>query len=194
MSFIIIIVIVGLVYYFGFYKPKKTNHGGSEAHVAPLQDDTAVDQLVEEALVVVNDFLTIGSDASILTDSSTYFRGHIIFVPDARPPFSGKTVNYGFFIKLCDLSDLTVGARKYPKLLANNPNLASNYNSFIAKYRNCYDASEVGYVYRTRRTVPLLKGQEHLLHAKLGAQIAQHCSLADFSGGFLYTKNVWREE
>lgn len=164
-----------------------------EGSVSSIQNDAMVNQLLEEALAVVNDFLTIGSDASILTDSSTDFRGHIIFVPDARPPFSGKTINYGFYIQLCDVSDLTVGASKYPKILINNPNLADRYYSFINKYRNCFDPSESGYVYRTRIAVPLQKGQESQLQAKLGQQIAQRCELADFSGGLLYTKNVYRD-
>ena len=189
MGLIIILVAVALIWYFGFYKKKQTSNADSTS--APIEVNT--DPLVEEALAVVNDFLNIGSDASILTDSSTDFRGHIIFVTDARPPFSGKTTNYGFHIQLCDLSDLTIGARKYPKVLENNPNLAENYYAFISKYQNCYDASERGYVYRTQRTVPLLKGQEKQLHAKLGQQIAARCPLADFSGGLLYTKNVYRD-
>ncbi len=165
----------------------------TEGRISSIQNEDAADQLIEEALTVINDFLTIGSDASILTDSSTDFRGHIIFVPDARPPFSGKTINYGFYIQLCDVSDLTVGASKYPKVLINNPSLADRYYSFINKYRNCFDPSECGYVYRTRTAVPLVKGQENQLQAKLGQQIAQRCELADFSGGLLYTKNVYRD-
>ncbi len=188
MGLVLILIVIALVWYFGFYKKKKAADTPTNAPI-----ETNADPVVEEALTVINDFLTIGSDASILTDSSTDFRGHIVFVTDARPPFTGKTTNYGFYIKLCDLSDLTIGARKYPKMLTNNPNLADNYHAFISKYQNCYDASEGGYVYRTQRTVPLLKGQEKQLHAKLGEQIAARCPLADFSGGLLYTKNVYRD-
>lgn len=189
MGLIIILVAVALIWYFGYYKKKQTSNAGSTS--APLEVNT--DPVVEEALTVVNDFLNIGRDALLLTDSSTDFRGFILIATDARPPFSGKTTNYGFYIRLCNLSDLAIGARKNPKMLENNPKLADNYYAFINKYQNCYDASERGYVYKTQRTVPLLKGQEKQLHSKLEQQIAARCPLADFSGELLYTKNVARD-
>jgi len=184
-SIILILIIVGVLWHF---KSK-----GNKKQLATTPIGESGDDVVKEALTVVNDFLNIGSDASLFTDSSSDFRGHIIFTPDARPPFSGNKVNYGFYIKLSDVSDLRIGARKYPKMLTNNPDIAERFHAFIGKYGNNHVASEGGYVYRTKRTVALHRGQEGQLHAKLGQQIAEKCPLADFSGNLLYTKNVYRD-
>lgn len=182
----IILLVIVLVWYFGFYRKKgeKSNDRisiGSEA-----------DAVIEEALEVVNDFLNAGEVAVIFSDSSTDFRGHILYVPTAIPPFSGKVINYGFCIELCNVSDLTIGAKKYPKMLTNNPEFAEKYYNFINKYQLCFDSSKNSYVYRTSRSVPLTKGQKDQLYVKLGQQITKRCELADFSGGLLYTKNVYR--
>lgn len=155
--------------------------------------DSSTEVLIKEALTVVNDFLNIGSDASIFAEDDCDFRGHIIYTPDARPPYNKRNCNHGFYIELHDTGDLSIKAKKYPKMLIKNPDLAERYHEFIAKYGSCYDPSERGYVYKTRATVPLRReDQRAQLHGMLSQQIAKNCPLADFSGNLLYTKNVYR--
>lgn len=186
MGIVIILAAVVLVWYFGFHrkKQKKTSAG------APIGSEA--DAVIEEALEVVNDFLNAGKVALLLSDSSTDFRGCIMLCAKELPPFYGKTRKYGFYIELCNVSDLTIGAKKYPKMLTKNPEFAEKYYSFISKYEDCFDPSKKAYVYETKRYVTLMEGQGNQLYKKLSQQISQRCELADFSNGLLYTKNIPR--
>lgn len=186
MGIVIILVAAVFVWYFVFHRKKQKESAIS----APV--GSKADAVVEEALEVVNDFLNVGKVALILSDSSTDFRGCIMFRPKERPPFSGKTRNYGFCIELCNVSDLSIGASKYPKMLTNNPEFAEKYYNFINKYEDCFDPSKKAYVYVTKRNVTLMKDQENQMYAKLKQQIIEHCELAEFKGTLLYTKNVAR--
>lgn len=177
---------IALIWYFGFYKNKKTENSTSSASF-----EVNAEPVIREALEVINDFLNVGTVAQIF-HGDTDFRGFINFSRDARPPFTGNRINYGFVIILEDVDDMSISAAKYPKMLINNPDLAREYYAFMSKYQNCFDPSEKAYVYRTTNTVPLLKGQDTQLTQLLRDRIAKECPLADFSGSLLYTKNVAR--
>jgi hypothetical protein len=186
MGFIIILIVGALIWYFGFYKKKQANNTLASSSI-----ETNAEPVLQEALGVINDFLNVGTVAQIF-HGDTDFRGFINFTRDARPPFQGKYINYGFVIILEAVDDMSISAAKYPKMLTNNPDFADKYYAFMRKYQNCFDPEKKAYVYITTNTVPLLKGQDTQLTQLLRERVANECPLADFSGSLLYTKNVAR--
>jgi len=176
---LIIIALIIIIFLFS-----RTQKGGKERSPTPKGNDA--NAVIEEAVTVINDFLNAGSVAQVFS-SETDFRGLVIYTPDSR----GHS-NYGVYILMNDVCDLRNKDRAYPKMISNNPGFAAEYYEFMDKYGNCYSASDRGYVYRTRNTVSLSRGQEKQLKAKLTEEIVKRCPLADLSGSLLYTKNVYR--
>lgn len=187
MKILLVIVAVFIIY----KSVKKSNCSKNNATSPNFETDAA--PVIEEALGVINDFLNAGNVVSAFSAGVTDFRGFIVYVPDARPPFKGNKINYGIHICLTSAGNVRLGAQKYPKMLANNPDLGNKYYDFVYKYQNCYNSSEEAYIYDTRKTVLLTKGQEKELMGKLSQQITQKCPLADFHSGMLYTKGVCRD-
>lgn len=181
MEVIIILLIVGVMWYIFARKKKQTPaNAQSEATTDPTP-------LLNEALEVVNDFLNIGSSIQLF---SSDFRGNISCACISMQN------SLAFKIVLCDTPNLRKMIIQYPKMMENNHEVAEKCYAFLAKYENCFEPLEEGYVYKTRYTVPENKKQDIRVELtnRLNILIAQSCPLAEFAcGGMLFTKGVDRD-
>ncbi len=174
------LIVVVLIVYFIF----KLFRGGSKNTEDSCQisevsmDDPAVAALIDEAIMVINDMLEVGRPALMYSERD--YEGLIIAVADARPPFKGNYIDYGFHIRMHNISDLSLC----------RSSLGSTVDSFIRRYSHCYSSSDRGYVYKTNLTVRIHNDNRGALRTLLYKQVELRCPLADFSNGHLHTKGV----
>lgn len=162
--------------------------------VPETETDPNVVLLVSEGLAVIRDMLEVGSAASLFSD--IVYDGFILVVEDFRPPFGNNSIDYGFYIKMCSVSNLAKCLHKYPRMQEKNWELVYTLKRFAEKYADYYDPAEEAYIYCTTNSVSvpkkLKKGQQPLnLLGTLYDEVRKHCPLADFEGTPIHTKNVY---
>lgn len=186
-----ILIIAVLVWYFFFYRKKQKEK--EQAKIQDVLSNTPIgleaEPVLQEAINVINDFLNAGSVIQLFNLDNDY-SGCVHFLPEVRNRRDTYVSEYGIQIFIADVDDLSVEANKYPKMLTNNPSTAIQYESFMNRYKACFNPDKKEYVYHTINTVGLAGKQPERLIEMLRQRVATECPLADFEGSILYNKSV----
>lgn len=181
----VIFIFLVIVILYIVIRVKKQKKGEKEAVQERFTIDSSTDAAIEEAITVINDFLEVGHTVSLVSEK---YGGAISAFTKCTN--AGK---YKVIITMNKSGNLQQAMDKYPKMFANNPKMAEKSEAFLYKYRNCYNAAEDSYIYETRNSVALRRGQENGFRAKLLEQVRQRCSLAEVRGDIIFTSNVPRD-
>lgn len=182
-----IIVFAVIVYY--IYKVAIKNkqnkapiNGNYSNLVAVTMNEPAVKAVIDEAIKVINDMLSVGNGASYC--SVVEYAGMITAFP-----VHGNDGQYRIFVAMNNVSELQGCGNRYPKARQNSANaeMFRVYDSFASRYKKYYDYAHCAYIYKTTNTVAP-KGGEEALNSLLFEQVRLRCPNANITGNNIKDK------
>lgn len=163
-----------------------------------LMKNSAIAEVIDEAVEVINNMLEAGSGASVFSEID--YDGFIITALKAVPPYGGRYRNYSVLIQMVNVSDLWACKDRFPNMRTNpaNADMIKKMDFFIQEYSQYYYPAEKKYIYQTKHTLPIrnyffeskIKAEEKQLTALLHREIKRRCPLADYGGAGIHTKGV----